>query len=59
MARPTCRAWLTMLFAFSSCSGVPSSAGDAVPSVPAWRGLGDERIWDLVAYVRQLPGGSR
>jgi hypothetical protein len=46
MARPTCRAWLTMLFAFSSCSGVPSSAGD-------------ERIWDLVAYVRQLPGGSR
>lgn len=31
--------------------------GVADTQMPAWRGLDDDQIWDLVAYVRQLSGG--
>lgn len=27
--------------------------------MPAWRAFDDDQIWDLVAYVRRLPGGGR
>jgi high-affinity iron transporter len=34
---------------------------DGVPSrsMPAWRGLGDEALWDLTAYLLSLGGEAR